>query len=70
MTGCSIGNLICVATTCVNVSDVIPASRACANASSRFGPTLPFVPASANVWQPPHAWMNSFLPAPWLPSLV
>ena len=59
-----IGNLICVATTWVNVSDVIPASRAWANASSRLGPIEPLVPASASVWHPPQAWMNSFLPDP------
>ena len=58
-----------LATTCVNVSDVIPASRDWAKASSRLGPIVPFVPASARVWQPPHAWRKSFLPAPWLPSL-
>ncbi len=61
-TGLVIGYWICVATTWVNVSEVIPASRACAKASSRFGPTVPFVPASASVWQPPHAWTKSFLP--------
>jgi hypothetical protein len=64
------GNLICVATTWMNVSEVMPASRACANASSRFGPTVPFVPASASVWQPPHACTKSFLPDPWLPELT
>ena len=56
-----IGNLIWVATTCVNVADVMPASRAWANASSRFGPIVPLVPASASVWQPPQAWMKQLL---------
>ncbi len=65
-----IGYRIWLATTCVNVADVIPASRACAKASSRFGPIVPFVPASASAWHPPHAWTKSFLPPPWLPSLV
>src|SRR3970282_649406 len=57
-------------TTWVNVSDVMPASRAWANASSRFGPMGPAVPASASVWQLPHALTKSCFPAPWLPSLV
>ena len=63
----SIGNRIWAATTCVNVSEVIPSARACAKASSRFGPIVPAVPASASVWQTPQAWVKSCFPVPWLP---
>ena len=38
------------------------------NASSRFGPTVPVVPASASVWQEPHVWMKSALPFAGSPS--
>ena len=62
-----IGNRICSRTTWMNVSVVIPSSRDCANASSRFGPIVPFVPASARVWQPPQALRKRSLPAAWLP---
>ena len=30
---------------------------------SRFGPTLPFVPAAASVWQPPQLEVKTFLPS-------
>src|SRR3954454_893247 len=33
----------------------------CWNAWSRFGPTVPFVPARFRTWQEPHFWANSFL---------
>src|SRR4051794_17824670 len=36
--------------------------RAYAKASSRFGPTAPFVPASASVWQAPQFFWKSSLP--------
>ena len=52
------------------IGGLMPTSRACANASSRFGPTAPEVPASASVWHPPHACTKSCFPAPWLPPLV
>ena len=32
-------------------------------AESRFGPTLPFVPARRSVWQEPHFLTKSCLPA-------
>ena len=31
-----------------------PSSSDCWNAWSRFGPTVPFVPARASMWQEPH----------------
>src|SRR5688500_50151 len=44
-----------------------PASeRAARNASSRFGPTVPRVAASASVWQPPHCWTKRS--RPWIRS--
>src|SRR3954451_9261397 len=36
--------------------------RGRANESSRFGPTVPCVPAAASVWQPPHFATNSCFP--------
>src|SRR5438552_5855780 len=39
-----------------------PCWRSDANASSRFGPTLPVVPASASVWQTPHLATKSCFP--------
>ena len=36
------------------VSSFMPSRRACANASSRSGPWVPFVPARASAWQLPH----------------
>src|SRR2546421_8975194 len=36
--------------------------RSCRNASSRFGPTVPFVPAWERAWQDPHFCTNSCLP--------
>ena len=39
-----------------------PSARATANASSRFGPTTPFVPARASVWHDPHLATNCCLP--------
>jgi hypothetical protein len=44
-----IGNRIWFATTWAKVADVMPAARDCSNASSRFGPIVPAVPASASV---------------------
>ena len=32
------------------------------NDSSRFGPTMPFVPARASVWHEPHFATKAFLP--------
>ena len=63
-----IGKRIWSTTTLVNVEFVIPSSRACANASSRFGPIVPAVPASARVWQPPQRLMKRSRPADWFPS--
>ena len=39
-----------------------PCLRSDANASSRFGPILPWAPASASVWQPAHFWLKRVLP--------
>src|SRR3954454_24496473 len=40
----------------------MPSFSAWRKASSRFGPTMPFVPARASVWQEPHFATNSCLP--------
>src|SRR3954469_16398194 len=39
-----------------------PSFSGCWKAWSRFGPTVPFVPARASTWQEPHFDANSFLP--------
>src|SRR5581483_12206578 len=40
------------------------------NASSRFGPIVPCVPASARTWQAPHVFLKSALPFVGLPSVA
>src|SRR4051812_36071045 len=42
---------------------VVFTSAAPGFSSSRFGPTLPFVPARASVWQPPQLAVNTCLPS-------
>src|SRR6478736_1840240 len=53
----------------------VPAERkifdlSAANASSRFGPIVPVVPASASVWHEPHFAWKSFLPATGSPEVT
>src|SRR5215207_8608266 len=66
--GCSVGYAICPRTT----SRMVDSSKPCStrtewNASSRFGPITPFVPASASVWHEPQFATNICLPAVALP---
>src|SRR5690349_5189539 len=39
-----------------------PSARACANASSRFGPIVAVEPVAARAWQPAHFCWKSVLP--------
>ena len=54
--------MICSRTSASNDESSKPSARGSMYASSRFGPIVPLVPASASVWQPPQVVMNSFLP--------
>ena len=56
------GIWICFSTTPRIVLRSSPSARLARNASSRFGPTMPFVSARASVWQEPHLATNACLP--------
>ena len=58
-----LGSWICPSTTPRTVLRSRPSSMLARKASSRFGPTMPLVPAWASVWQEPHFATKAFLPA-------
>src|SRR6185503_12406539 len=53
---------ICWRTSASNDVRSKPSSAGCWYAASRFGPIVPFDPAAASVWHPPHVTWNFFWP--------
>src|SRR4051794_35918753 len=69
MTPSRLGWTICALTSPRMVSEGMPSLRDWANAASRFGPVVPFVPARLSTWQEPHLATKSFLPLVALPAV-